>query len=215
LVMSKRLKFVISIAIIIVLACADLLLTYIASPDLAWEANPLVYTFNHGWTALILSNIIFITISTVLCYIAHFRYERKKIIHCTSFCEFYSILFFERKGISLISLRIPKNIIAVATYLNYILLRGVSLMRIFAIYMWSEYLRLWGVGLQYFPISHRDHSPLAELILRSNDAIHSIFPSTYFYPVAIVIPVLITTILSSLYWIFKEFKIYNRLGLLE
>ncbi len=53
----KKATFWILIALYLLLAFADGALTYINTPDLAMEGNPLVANLGLGWSALAIANI--------------------------------------------------------------------------------------------------------------------------------------------------------------
>ncbi|MBQ5885802.1 MAG: hypothetical protein IIW79_05270 [Clostridia bacterium] len=54
----RKIKFWILIVVLVLLAFADGLLTFINTPDLSMEGNPLVASLGLGWEALAIANIL-------------------------------------------------------------------------------------------------------------------------------------------------------------
>jgi len=73
----------------------DLIATYIGTPDLTKEANPLVYTFGLGWEALIIANIIGFIIAVFLLYYTFIKYK-SNVIPCDGLKQYISMLYFNR-----------------------------------------------------------------------------------------------------------------------
>ncbi|MDR2043179.1 MAG: hypothetical protein LBQ15_02215 [Clostridium sp.] len=71
----------------------DIVLTYKGTPDLAYEANPLVAVFGLGWGALILANVINYVFYVTFAYHTFVRY-RRPTIPCSGMKQFVSMLFF-------------------------------------------------------------------------------------------------------------------------
>ena len=91
---SKK-KFLIFVSLNVLLVCVDYILTYIGTPDLSLEANPLVSVFGLGWRALLINATIFVFLHAVAAYLAFVRF-RRSIITCNGFKEYISILYFNR-----------------------------------------------------------------------------------------------------------------------
>jgi len=90
---KKFLVFIIFVALYIVLDCIDFLLTYIGTPDLAREANPLVMIYGFGWKALIISAVIYFFIFALIMYFVFVRFKRT-LIPCRDFKQYLSMLYF-------------------------------------------------------------------------------------------------------------------------
>ena len=63
------------IVIFITLTFFDCLFTYIGTPDLSKEANPLVRRFGLGWPALIVSNLLVLGIFCLLVWYSYVIYQ--------------------------------------------------------------------------------------------------------------------------------------------
>lgn len=73
--MTKKTKFFTLIALYGVLALADGALTYINTPDLSREGNPLVAQLGLGWEALAIANIAIFVLVVALGYYSYFKYQ--------------------------------------------------------------------------------------------------------------------------------------------
>ena len=66
---------VLFIVMIVLSRCADLVSTYLVTPDLAHELNPFVTVLGSGWLGLILISVFAALILSVMVA-QHFRYSR-------------------------------------------------------------------------------------------------------------------------------------------
>lgn len=73
--MSKKKMFYITCAAYLLTIILDLLFTYIATPNLLLEGNPLYDSLNFGWTGLIVINIITFVGYVLMSYYAFIRYK--------------------------------------------------------------------------------------------------------------------------------------------
>lgn len=81
--------------ITLLLALLDGVLTYINTPDLKYEANPLVTVFGLGWGALFLANLIFYALYVCLAYFLFFKYE-SPVLQVNNVREYVSQLYYSR-----------------------------------------------------------------------------------------------------------------------
>lgn len=72
---SKKNLFYISCSAYLLTIILDLLFTYIATPNLLLEGNPLYDSFNFGWTGLIVINIITFIGYVLMSYYAFIKYK--------------------------------------------------------------------------------------------------------------------------------------------
>ncbi len=93
--LKKYGPYIVISLISLLLRIADMVITYMYTPDLALEANPLVTQFGAGWSSLIISNIIAQIIIMVLAYFP-FVYYKRTFVKCNNIKEYISILHFER-----------------------------------------------------------------------------------------------------------------------
>ena len=71
----KKARFWILIAIYLLLAFADGALTYINTPDLSLEGNPLVAKLGLGWGALAIANVAVFALFFTASYYSFFKYK--------------------------------------------------------------------------------------------------------------------------------------------
>ena len=93
--MLKRKSFVLTLSFLC-LTVFDILLTFIGTPDLRDEGNPVSSVFEFGWIALIITNIIAVIIFALFSHIAFNKY-RTPDFTVNSFFEFYLMLFYNTK----------------------------------------------------------------------------------------------------------------------
>lgn len=72
---KNKIKFYVLSILYLVITLADLYLTYIATPDLKQEGNPLVQNLNIGWTGLIAVNLITYIIYFILAFYAYIIFK--------------------------------------------------------------------------------------------------------------------------------------------
>ncbi len=102
-------KFIIFTALTIIASVLDNLFTYIGSPDLSLETNPIVYSLGYGWGVLIAVNVIIISIFIYLYYYSFVRF-RPCVVECSNFKEYRSMLYFNRPDKFIWTLyKFPKN----------------------------------------------------------------------------------------------------------
>ena len=90
-----KVKFCIFTIAFLVLAIADGVLTYIASPDLSKEGNPLVTIWGAGWIVLFVVGVVGFALYTAAVYYVFVRY-RRNVIQCDGFRQYMSMLYFDR-----------------------------------------------------------------------------------------------------------------------
>ena len=107
--LKKQLKFWFFTLLTLAVSIADISLTYIGTPDLSNESNPLVVTAGLGWFALIASNALIFLIMVVLYRQAFLKFD-PVTIKCNGFKEYMSMLLFGRPDkFNWIWYKIPSN----------------------------------------------------------------------------------------------------------
>ena len=91
----KKFKFWFLIAVYLLLAFADGVLTYINTPDLSFEGNPLVANLKLGWGALAIANIAVFVLYFSAAYYAHFKYKTVYTKE-TKYTRYWSQITFDR-----------------------------------------------------------------------------------------------------------------------
>ena len=136
---KKKILFCFFVILNLIVSITDLFLTYIGTPDLSSEANPLVFVFGFGWKSLIISSIIFFVVIVTLLYYAIFRFKRI-VIQCEGFKQYMSLLFFNRPDKFIwIFYKFPKNKIGLSYFgasFGYVLALLIPIVKLFAIILW-------------------------------------------------------------------------------
>ena len=88
-------KFYVLVSVYLILVLLDGLVTYIHTPDLALEGNPLVYYLGFGWGALFISNFIGFVLVVCAAYNTFVRYETI-ICSARNRREYSSYIFYNR-----------------------------------------------------------------------------------------------------------------------
>ena len=91
----KKIIFWILISIYILLMLADGVLTYINTPDLSMEGNPLVDKLGLGWGALAIANISTLALVFVAAYYSYFKYKTV-FTKETKYTRYWSQITFDR-----------------------------------------------------------------------------------------------------------------------
>lgn len=107
--MRAKLKFYFLIFLYFFLMVMDALSTYIGTPDLALEGNPLVTRFGLGWGALFTANVLIYAFYIAAVYYAYVKYV-PPLIQETIPARYISRLFYGRPDkFSWVFYRFPKN----------------------------------------------------------------------------------------------------------
>lgn len=117
--MKKR-KWIIVSAAELILMLADGLLTYINTPDLSLEGNPLVAKLGLGWEALFIANAIGFALFLLLARCA-FNYQYEVISAKGLFDYYMKLLYGEEYKISWFFYKFAKNKRAVWAFSGYVL----------------------------------------------------------------------------------------------
>src|SRR5215469_1716300 len=74
------------------LAIIDMIMTYIVTPDLHWEASPLARNF--GWSGMIIGQILITAVYAACVYFVVIKYSQPQI-SCSSFREYLNKSIFK------------------------------------------------------------------------------------------------------------------------
>lgn len=180
----KRKAFWIVIFINLLLTLTDGLLTYIGTPDLRFESNPLISFFGLGWSSLILSNILWFAFFALCAYFTLVKYQSPRF-NVNSFQEYISMLFYNRPDKFIWSwYRLPKNWKPYLSAGGFAFMLTLPITRLIAILEWTFRLT---------------HSPLDSLV-------SSLSMQLPFYRLDLLVAVMVV-LFSFSFWMVKE---YNR-----
>ncbi len=90
---NSKNKFLAFIFLYFMTVVGDLVLTYIGTPDLKNEANPLVKVFGLGWGALIWQNMFGFLFYSWFVYYTFIRY-RRPVLQCEGYRRYVSMLLY-------------------------------------------------------------------------------------------------------------------------
>lgn len=128
--MKKKNKYLLALASIVILRVLDLYTTFIYTPQLKYEWNPLVRIFGFTWGGVIASQVILVLLIAALMY---FYFERKPVKGLPknlSFIDFMDRYFGEKRNGWLTRVfGIPKNLKKVLVFNGFVFMAlaiGVS-----------------------------------------------------------------------------------------
>ena len=109
---SKWITYVCIVFLYLILTSLDNYTTYLVTPDLKWEVNPIVTLFGGGWAPLIIEGVIALVTVAAIAYLPIIYYKRESV-ECTGFKEFYSKEFGKKQKRKLYKL-VPAFVLATA-----------------------------------------------------------------------------------------------------
>lgn len=134
--MNRKLKCCSLLGILLLLMLLDGLLTYINTPDLAREANPLVTVFGLGWGALFTANLIAFILLFLLAWQAFVKYDTL-VAPAENRREYLSQLYFGRPDKFIWTLyKLPKKWGPVFAMFGYVFLFSMMLARVILVFEW-------------------------------------------------------------------------------
>ena len=92
---SRWIKFFSIVLVYVLLIIADAYATYLYTPDLSMEANPLASLFGLGWTSQIIGDVFIVIFFSFFVYFP-FVYYKREVIPCKGFKEYVSKAFLSR-----------------------------------------------------------------------------------------------------------------------
>ena len=177
----KKLKFWSLIIILILLVFADGLLTFINTPDLSMEGNPLVAKLGLGWGALAVVNIIVFAFVFITAYYSYFKYKTV-YTNETKFTAYCSQIIYDRPDMFWKGL-IPKHITPYLAGLGFSILYALIFARAIVVFEWLciTFNATWTNA--YFT-----------------------FRNTYCFGRVDVFVAMVFAIIGVFFWFYKEFK---------
>lgn len=178
----KKLNFWILIFLLLLLQLADGFLTYINTPDLSMEGNPLVAKLGLGWGALFIANVIAFVFIFIISYYSYFKYKTKYTTE-TKFTTYCSQIIYDRPDKFWIGI-IPKHFAPFWASLGYAELYALIFGRAVLVFEWLyiTFNEEWWTK-SYF-----------------------LFEEKYCFGRLDILVVIIITVICMVYWFYKEFK---------
>ena len=179
--MIRKKSFILSL-IFLCLTIFDIVLTFLGTPDLSDEGNPISAIFDLGWLALVIANIIAIIVFSLFAHIAFDKYKTPYFT-VKNFFEFYLMLFYNTKTMVVKPMfRLPKNWMPFFAMISFSACASLIAGRVVVVLEWIAILLGYKDSL-YFVIRH--HIP---------------------YGRADICVFVIAFLVSTLVWMNKEFK---------
>lgn len=136
----KRKKFYLLMGLYLLLVILDGLLTYLHTPDLALEGNPLVANLGLGWMALFIANVTVIALVGASSYYTFFKYQTT-VAKADNRREYLSQLFFGRPDKFLWTLyKFPQNRRFSWAMFGYGIIHGLIVSRAILVLEWAFHL---------------------------------------------------------------------------
>lgn len=181
----KKVKFWILIAIYLILAFADGALTYINTPDLSREGNPLVAELGLGWGALIIANIAVFALFFAASYYNYYKYQTV-FTKETKYTRYWSQITFDRpdmfwKGFILF----PKHIKPYIAAYGFAILPAAIIARLILVLEWLATTFNVAGKYQYY---------------------YYYFKQTYFFGRLDVVAAVVVAIALIFYWFYLEYR---------
>lgn len=140
----RKIKFWLLMAVFTLLVLADGALTYINTPDLALEGNPLVSIFGLGWEALAIANLLVFILIFTAAYYSYFKYKTVYTDQ-TKFTAYFSQITFDRPDMFWKSAFLfPKHITPYIAGFGYSTLYAAVANRLILVLEWIIYTLRWG-----------------------------------------------------------------------
>ena len=140
---KNKVIFYVLITFMFVISVIDNLLTYIGSPDLSKESNPLVATLGFSWTGLLTANVILYAVDVFFAYYVFIKYK-PKVVYCNNKKEYMSMMLFDRPDkFNWIWYKMPNNKDGYRFMLacfGFIMVLLTPILRLKAVVEWCMYL---------------------------------------------------------------------------
>ncbi len=128
-----KLEFWLLTSFFLITRCWDITATYVITPDLEKETNPIVSIFGQGWMAVIIFQIILASVVIILNYYSLFKiknsYPSQKGYSFKDFITYY--YFGEKRSLIKMLYKFPKNKSVLIKALGYILPRSLIVISVF------------------------------------------------------------------------------------
>ena len=180
----KKTKFWILVSVYLFLAFADGALTYINTPDLSLEGNPLVAKFGLGWGALAIANIAIFALFFVSTYYSYFKYKTV-FTEETKFTRYCSQITFDRPDMFWKGLALPKHWAPSVAAFGFFIFPSAIIARLIVVLEWLSFTFNVDSEFVYSYFYFRD---------------------TYCFGRFDVFVTIIIAVIGVFYWFYREFK---------
>jgi len=157
---ENKLEFFLLTLFLVVTRFWDIMATYIITPDLEKETNPLVSILGQGWVTVIIFQIMMVSFIIILNHYSLFKirntYPQQKGY---SYSEFVSYFYFgEKRNLMEMVFRFPKNKSTLVKALGYVLPRSLIVIGLFIslsstlLIINSDYRKFYTLARPYYYI---------------------------------------------------------------
>ena len=155
-----KLEFWLLTSFLVITRCWDITATYIITPNLERETNPIVSIFGQGWITVIILQIILVSVVIILNYYSLFKikdgYPSQKGYSYKDFITYY--YFGKKRNLIKMVYKFPKNKSILIKALGYILPRALIVISVFIslsstlLIVNSDYQKFYAVAKPYYYI---------------------------------------------------------------
>lgn len=153
-----KLEFWLLTSFLLITRCWDITATYIITPNLEKETNPIVSIFGQGWMTVIIFQIILVSVVIILNYYSLFKikdsYPSQKGYSFKHFITYY--YFGEKRNLIKMLYKFPENKSVLIKALGYILPRSLIVISVFIslsstlLIVNSDYQKFYAVAKPYY-----------------------------------------------------------------
>lgn len=165
------------------ITAADLGLTYLATPDLTMEGNPLVLQYDFGWNALMAVNLLTFAVYVFMAWYAFYRYKPRRSVETQHIKRYLSDITYDDPALGKAGMiRLPKHWAPQIACLCYSVVGAIPFSRSVIVAEW--------------------------LLLYTHTYAPRFFRIVAFFPLGRIdffLAVILAWILSSV-WIYREFR---------
>lgn len=146
---DNRKKLTVLTVIYVVLVLADGLLTYINTPDLSIETNPLISNLKLGWGALIFANIAVFILMYIAAKFSYLEYETVYTEE-TKFTAYCSQITYDRPDKFWTGIK-PKHLAPIFAAIGYAIFPSAIIARLLLVIEWA----LYTLNSRLYPVYER------------------------------------------------------------
>jgi len=136
--LNKKLFWMSAISYFILMV-ADEIVTFIGTPDLMLESNPLITQLGLGWEAMLIANIICYLLFIFVINYGLVRYK-SPVLNVEDYGQYYSMLYFNNATSINKFFRLPKNWKPIFACVSFTIAITLPLGRIIVVLEWLLYL---------------------------------------------------------------------------
>ena len=183
------------------LEIADIVTTYIYTPDLSQESNSLVTLYGFGWGGLLFTQAVLLAGIVLFAYFPFVHY-RRSVIQCGGFKEYVSMLYFGRPDkFRWVFIKSPKKKLLLLAPMGYTLCVCIITTKIYCVINNIAVAAGFVPCLFcFFKIPHEYHN---DIHIHTGDGL-------LFIPIVLIAAILIAGFSALGFWHYREYKINQK-----